>query len=107
MPLQDVRSLRIFLEALLSSFTLLFICHASENVVDESERLANAVYHVDFVGTNLSFQRSLIIIMQQTQKPLVIKAGSLIDVSLVTYTAILRASYSSYTMLKAVHTNNA
>ncbi|KAK4878647.1 hypothetical protein RN001_011153 [Aquatica leii] len=53
---QDVRVVGVFVEALVISMQSLIVCNAGEKVVYEGGRVADAVYEVDFVGTDLRFQ---------------------------------------------------
>ncbi|KAK4878347.1 hypothetical protein RN001_010853, partial [Aquatica leii] len=85
LPMQDVNAFRILLEAVIGSFCTVLICNAGENLTHESERMLDFAYDVDFVGTDLRFQKSLVIIMRKSQEPVRLKAGKLIDISLVTF----------------------
>ncbi|KAF5306036.1 hypothetical protein FQR65_LT00751 [Abscondita terminalis] len=106
LPVKDLSSVTVFFEVLLALLAIFLICTASNNIDNENIRLAKAVYEVNFVGTSLSFQKSLIIILRQVQKPIEIKSARIMNVSFITFTAILRTIYSAYTMLKTVRSNN-
>ncbi|KAF5307432.1 hypothetical protein FQR65_LT06946 [Abscondita terminalis] len=106
LPVKDMSSVTLFLEVLAGLFAIFLICAAADNIDNESIRLANAVYEVNFVGTSVSFQKSLIIILRQAQRPIEIKSAGIMSVSFVTFTAILRTMYSAYTMLKTMRSNN-
>ncbi|KAF5307431.1 hypothetical protein FQR65_LT06945 [Abscondita terminalis] len=106
LPVKDFSNVTLFLEVLSVLLLIFLICAASDNIDNENIRLAKAVYEVNFVGTSLSFQKSLIIILRQAQKPLEIKSAGIMNVSFITFTAILRTIYSAYTMLKTVQSNN-
>ncbi|KAF5289615.1 hypothetical protein FQR65_LT11806 [Abscondita terminalis] len=106
LPVRDLTSVALFLEVVSALFAIFLICAASDNIDNESIRLAKAVYEVNFVGTSLSFQKSLIIILRQAQKPIEIKSAGIMNVSFITFTAMLRIIYSAHTMLKTVRTNN-
>ncbi|KAF5289696.1 hypothetical protein FQR65_LT11750 [Abscondita terminalis] len=106
LPVQDLSSVTVLLEVLLILYAIFLICAASDNIDNESIRLAKAIYEVNFVSTSLSFQKSLIIILRQAQKPIEIKSAKIMNVSFITYTSILRAIYSAYTMLRTVRSNN-
>ncbi|KAF5289697.1 hypothetical protein FQR65_LT11751 [Abscondita terminalis] len=106
LPAQDLSSVTVLSEVLLALTAIFLICAASDNIDNESIRLAKAIYEVNFVGTSLSFQKSLIIILQRAQKPMEIKSAGIMNVSFLTFTAILRTMYSAYTMLKTLHSNN-
>ncbi|KAF5278835.1 hypothetical protein FQR65_LT03523 [Abscondita terminalis] len=105
LSIQDVGGIRIFLEVLTGLQSIFFICLAAENIERENERLTNAVYDVNFVGTSLNLRKSLIVIMQQTQKPIGMKALGIMNVSLITFGAIVRTIFSTYTMLKTVNSD--
>ncbi|KAF5271836.1 hypothetical protein FQR65_LT05067 [Abscondita terminalis] len=106
LPIKDFNSVTVFLEGLSALFAIFLMCAASDNVDNENIRLAKAVYEVNFVGASLSFQKSLIIILRQAQKPIEIKSAGIMSVSFITFTAILRTIYSAYTMLKTMQSNN-
>ncbi|KAF5306035.1 hypothetical protein FQR65_LT00750 [Abscondita terminalis] len=106
LPVKDLSNVTLFFEVLSVLLVVFLICAASDNIDNESIRLAKAVYEVNFVGTSLSFQKSLIIILRQAQKPIEIKSAGIMNVSFITFTAILRTIYSAYTMLKTVQSNN-
>ncbi|KAF5304240.1 hypothetical protein FQR65_LT08047 [Abscondita terminalis] len=106
LPVKNLSNVTFFLEILSGLLALFLICAAADNIDNESKRLAKAVYEVNFVGTSLSFQKSLIIILRQAQKPIEIKPAGIMAVSLITFTAILRTIYSAYTMLQTVQSNN-
>ncbi|KAK4878709.1 hypothetical protein RN001_011215 [Aquatica leii] len=105
LPLQNINAFRILLEAIIGSFCTILICNAGENLTQEGQRLSEFAYDVDFVGTDLRFQTCLMIIMRKSQQPIRLKAGKLIDISLVTFAWIMRASYSLYAVLKTANSN--
>ncbi|KAF5304236.1 hypothetical protein FQR65_LT08043 [Abscondita terminalis] len=106
LPVKDLNSVTVFLEALSALLAIFLICAASDNIDNENIRLAKTIYEVNFVGTNLSFQKSLIIVLRQAQKPMEIKSAGMMNVSLITFTAILRIICSAYTMLKTVQSKS-
>ncbi|KAF5307435.1 hypothetical protein FQR65_LT06949 [Abscondita terminalis] len=106
LPVRDLSSVTLFLELLLIMLAIFLICSAADNIDNESIRLAKAVYEVNFVGTSLSFQKSLIIILRQSQRPIEVRSAGIMSVSFITFTAILRTMYSAYTMLETLRSNN-
>ncbi|KAF5278836.1 hypothetical protein FQR65_LT03524 [Abscondita terminalis] len=107
-PINDMANFRFFEEILAGFQTVFFISWASENIEIENEQLTKSVYDVDFVGAGakLPFQKSLIIILQQTQKPIGVKCAGIMNVSMITFTGIVRTIYSTYTMLKTVRSDD-
>ncbi|KAF5283287.1 hypothetical protein FQR65_LT14029 [Abscondita terminalis] len=102
---QDVGVTGIMLECLIVSIHSLMICNAGENVIRQSGLIADAVYEIDFVGTDLRFQKSLTMVMRFAQIPVRIRAWNLVDVSFVTYTSIISKTYSAFVMLKNLNAN--
>lgn len=82
-----------FYKTVLEGTSLVFATYlinaCGENVTHESNQIANTVYEIDFVGTDLRFQKSLVTLMRQSQKPIRVKAGKFIDISLIAYTQVL------------------
>ncbi|KAF5273048.1 hypothetical protein FQR65_LT04790 [Abscondita terminalis] len=89
LSLQDLRTYRIFFETMAVSIDLFLISLAGENLTHESGRISNAIYEIDFLGTDIRFQKSLIILIRQSQQPARIKAGKFIEISLMSFTKIL------------------
>ncbi|KAF5284629.1 hypothetical protein FQA39_LY16987 [Lamprigera yunnana] len=105
-PTGDISSVSIFGETLTALFATFIICMSGEIMVHESEQISRVAYEIDFVGTDLRFQKSLLFIMGQAQKSVPLKAEKLVSISLLTVTSILRASYSAYAMLKSTNDSN-
>lgn len=60
-------------------------CYWGNQVRLESEKVAIACSQVDFVGTDVQFQKSLCLIIRRCQKPIVLTAGKFTTLSLQTY----------------------
>ncbi|KAF5270815.1 hypothetical protein FQR65_LT17797 [Abscondita terminalis] len=88
-PAGDIRTMRALLEGLSVCLPTLLICNAAENMATESAKLALAASTIDFVGSDLGFQKYLVMIIRQAQKSPRIKAGKCIDVSLLSFTKVL------------------
>ncbi|KAF5308587.1 hypothetical protein FQR65_LT06135, partial [Abscondita terminalis] len=86
MPAEDIRTIRVLVEVLVVCFPALLICNAGENMANESQKVAEVAYEIDFIGTDVGFQKCLIMIMRQAQTSATIKAGKFFDVSLLSYT---------------------
>ncbi|XP_031341105.1 odorant receptor 67a-like [Photinus pyralis] len=54
----------------------------------EIETVSNTCYHINFIGTDLRFQKSLIIIMRRCQKPVVIIVGKFTALSIVVFVTV-------------------
>ncbi|KAF2887354.1 hypothetical protein ILUMI_18819 [Ignelater luminosus] len=71
----DSRIFVAFGELLLGLGQTILICFWGEQVINESQLVANAVFDMDFVGTDVRFQKGLILIMQRSQKPVTLTAN--------------------------------
>ncbi|KAF5273049.1 hypothetical protein FQR65_LT04791 [Abscondita terminalis] len=85
LSLQDIRTYRLFYEGVSMSFALFVVCKAGQEVVYQNDLIASAIYEIDFVGTDIRFQKSLVLLMRQTQKPIRIMGGKFVEISLITF----------------------
>ncbi|XP_031344684.1 putative odorant receptor 85d [Photinus pyralis] len=72
-----------------------FLC---VQVVTESERLLYSYYEIDFVGTDLRFQKALVLLMTRAQRPTNFTIGNFAPLSMGAIVTVLKASIS-YLML--------
>ncbi|KAG7310955.1 hypothetical protein JYU34_003801 [Plutella xylostella] len=72
----------------------------------ESEQVIRAVYQSDWIDRSETFKRTLKLLVERAQKPVIMTAYSIISLSLSTFISIMKTAYSSYTLLRAVHTRN-
>lgn len=63
---------------------LIFNSFWGTKVITESLALAKSCYEVEFVGTDIRFQKALILIMQRSQSPFKLTLGRFAALSLVT-----------------------
>ncbi|XP_031338818.1 odorant receptor 43a-like [Photinus pyralis] len=75
-------------------------CYLTQRVLTENEALAFSCYDVDFVGTSLPFQKSLILIMARAQRSIRFTVGKFAPLNIVTLVTILKASYSYFMLLQ-------
>ncbi|KAK5640861.1 hypothetical protein RI129_009408 [Pyrocoelia pectoralis] len=99
----DVRFLKCFTDSSSALFPVFLLCFWSHQVAHESEQVAKYVFQANFAGSDLRLQKSLSLIMLRSQRPVLLKAGKLIEISLPTFVSIIRASYSAYMVLRSVH----
>ncbi|XP_063912024.1 odorant receptor 94a-like [Zophobas morio] len=81
-------------------FQIFFYCYYGTLLIEESKTLPNAVYMSKWYECSIGAQKALGILMERSQKPMVVTAGKLFDLSLVTFTTILRRAYSLLAVLK-------
>ncbi|KAJ3656609.1 hypothetical protein Zmor_015673 [Zophobas morio] len=67
---------------------------------EENQTLIQAVYTGKWYEYDLKSQRALIILMERSRRPMIVTAGKILDLSLETFTTILRRAYSLFAVLK-------
>ncbi|KAK5640970.1 hypothetical protein RI129_009517 [Pyrocoelia pectoralis] len=103
LPISDVRVVVIVIEAATAFFPILMVCYYGEELGFNSQEVGNAAYQLDFVGTDTRFQKSLIMIIRQSQSTNRIKAGGMIELSMETTVWMLQAAFSAYMMLRTIN----
>ncbi|XP_047106951.1 odorant receptor Or2-like [Schistocerca piceifrons] len=82
------------------SIQIYFYCWTADVITQQGEALSLAAYSSHWVGAGAGFQRALSIVMARAQKPLLITAGHLYPVNTAAFVALMKASYSYYTLLR-------
>lgn len=57
---------------------LYIMCYWANQILIESKRVAEACYHTNFVGKDVRFQKSLVLIMLRSQKPVQLTIGKFV-----------------------------
>lgn len=84
-PLTNMECLRDVGIALSIIMKTLMVCYWGNEVRLESRTIASTCYQAHFEETNYMFQKGLLMIMVNSQKPIIIMAGKLTTVSLNTF----------------------
>ncbi|KAJ3656627.1 hypothetical protein Zmor_015687 [Zophobas morio] len=87
-----------FLITILSEIFL--FCYYGTTLFEENNSLMRAVYMGNWYDYDNKSKTSLLILMERSKRPLVITAGKLLELSLETFTTILRRAYSLLAVLK-------
>ncbi|XP_044258923.1 odorant receptor Or1-like [Tribolium madens] len=74
-------------------------CYFGSTLYEESNSLTNAVCMGKWYNYDLQSKKLLIILMERSKKPIVVTAGKILDLSLVTFTTIIRRAYSLLAVL--------
>ncbi|KAJ3643967.1 hypothetical protein Zmor_026646 [Zophobas morio] len=77
-----------------------FYCYYGSTISEECDSLTDAIYMAEWYNYDVKIQKSLLILMERSTKPVVVTAGKTVDLSLLTFTTILRRSYSLLAVLK-------
>ncbi|XP_055845058.1 odorant receptor 7a-like [Episyrphus balteatus] len=75
------------------------ICYFGNSLMEETEQLTTAIYNCNWTDQTLKFQKSLIIFMQRSQRENILTAGGLLTINLQTFIAIIRFSFSMFTVV--------
>ncbi|KAF5277138.1 hypothetical protein FQR65_LT03844 [Abscondita terminalis] len=81
-PLNSIHMLSILMEATSSTLPALIHCVNGEKLIKESTKVGDAVYEMDFVGSDIKFQKKMIVLIRRSQNVISVKAGNVVDVSL-------------------------
>ncbi|XP_075971492.1 uncharacterized protein LOC142973553 [Anticarsia gemmatalis] len=83
-------------------FTLYLICRWCEEITSQSQKIGQAAYCSGWEG-GLSMvpgvKATIMIVIVRSNKPLVFRAGGMYDLSLSSYTNLVKASYSALNIL--------
>nr|QJX74366.1 odorant receptor 89 [Ceracris kiangsu] len=79
---------------------LYFYCWTADVITEQGEALSSAAYSSGWVGSSAGFQRALSVVMARAHRPLVMTAGRLYPITTATFVALMKASYSYYTLLR-------
>ncbi|CAD6244795.1 GSCOCT00013878001.3-RA-CDS, partial [Cotesia congregata] len=94
-----IRGIAIVITSLMCVLAFTF---PADDLYKMGEEIAHAVYDSNWIGTSLSLQKSVIIIMCRSQKPLVIKVdGILPALTCKFYASFLSMTMSYFTTLRA------
>ncbi|RZB40831.1 7tm 6 domain containing protein, partial [Asbolus verrucosus] len=89
-------SLVVFSQFAASVFVICFCCLQ----LSESNTVADAIYMGKWYDYDAKCKKALILLMERSKLPLTVTAGKIIELSLPTFTTVLRRSYSLIAVLK-------
>ncbi|XP_031354289.1 odorant receptor 4-like isoform X2 [Photinus pyralis] len=81
---------------------LLLTCFWAEYVLHEGVQVSSAVYHSHFVGTDVRFQKGLVLVIQRSQREATLTAGNMATVKLATMAWIIKSAYSAFMMMRSL-----
>nr|QNS36255.1 olfactory receptor 94b [Mythimna separata] len=82
----EFASMTLFISCILTE--LFLYCYYGNEVTDESERVTQSLYSMDWRRARLPFRRSLVLVMERAKRPLRPTAGRIIPLSLDTYVTV-------------------
>nr|AIG51873.1 odorant receptor [Helicoverpa armigera]QPX50343.1 odorant receptor [Helicoverpa armigera] len=94
----EFASMALFISCILTE--LFLYCYYGNEVTDESERVSQSLYSMEWRRARLTFRRSLVLVMERAKRPLRPAAGRVIPLSLDTFVKIIKSSYTFYAVLR-------
>ncbi|XP_068909852.1 odorant receptor Or2-like [Tenebrio molitor] len=65
----------------------------------KSNTVTDAIYMGKWYNYDMTCRKALIVLMERSKRPMVVTAGKILDLSLISFTTILRRSYSLLAVL--------
>ncbi|XP_053663999.1 odorant receptor 4-like [Anopheles marshallii] len=84
---------------------LLMLCVYGEDIIESSGALINAAYGCQWYEESKPFQRTVLQIIHRSQQPVLLTAWKIWPIKMNTFSRILQASWSYFTLLKTVYRN--
>ncbi|XP_063988385.1 odorant receptor 46a-like [Diachasmimorpha longicaudata] len=78
---------------------IFIFCDAANEVTIKSQTIADAIYDMDWTSLSVNSKKSLVLIMVRTLRPIMYTSGHVISLSLVSFSSLLKLSYSVYNIL--------
>ncbi|RZB39333.1 7tm 6 domain containing protein, partial [Asbolus verrucosus] len=79
--------------------SILVICLCCWQLI-MSNNVTTAIYMSNWYDYDINSKKALMVLMERSQTPMIVTAGKILDLSLVTFTTILRRAYSLLAVLK-------
>ncbi|XP_075155684.1 odorant receptor 7a [Haematobia irritans] len=76
------------------------LCYYAQCLMDENNRLAEVIFHSNWINQDLQYKKMLIFFMQRTQKTIEFSAGKIFPITLNSFLSIAKFSFSLYTVIK-------
>ncbi|XP_047030309.1 odorant receptor Or1-like [Helicoverpa zea] len=84
------------------TFQVFIYCYQGNQLSEESSEIAGAAYECPWYKCSVRVRRGLLIVMVRTRRALRLTAGGFTTLSLASFMAIIKASYSLFTLLQQV-----
>ncbi|XP_036215193.2 odorant receptor 7a isoform X2 [Bactrocera oleae] len=78
-------------------------CYFSQCLINESDKLANVIFHSNWIEQSSEYRKLLIFFLQRSQRPMFLTAGKLFPVSLSSFVSIAKFSFSLYTFIEKMN----
>nr|XP_011308185.1 PREDICTED: odorant receptor Or1 [Fopius arisanus] len=74
-------------------------CYSGHQITLQSSKVSDAIFSMDWPGLGVASKKSLILIMQRSQKPLLFTTGYIITLSINSFNSLIKLSYSVFNVL--------
>ncbi|KAF5291262.1 hypothetical protein FQR65_LT11440 [Abscondita terminalis] len=102
-PITDGLFLTLSIYIILAFVPMQIVCYYGNEVIIQSQDIANCCYDAHFVGADIRLQKGLLLTIQRSQRPIKITVGKFAPLSLATSLAIMRAAYSYFMVLRELN----
>lgn len=82
---------------------ILLPCYLCNELTLSSENLINEIFHSDWMKTDRETKKILLILVENTKKPLMITFHGVMDVNLITFRSIMKSAYSLFAVLRRLN----
>ncbi|KAF5296983.1 hypothetical protein FQR65_LT10135 [Abscondita terminalis] len=93
----DLKFIQITIVLFAALITAFFTSYWGSELVKHYMEIGISCYELDFVGTDLRFQKCLCLMIQQTQQPVQFTVGGFNSLSMRTFLIVIKAAYSYFT----------
>ncbi|KAF5292058.1 hypothetical protein FQR65_LT11324 [Abscondita terminalis] len=100
-PLSDVQCVRDLGIAVSVAVKTLIVCYYGNEVTLESEAITTVCFDAHVEINDLNYQKAMMMMIQKSQRPIQVSAGSFIPISLKTFIWIIKTSYSYFAVLRS------
>ncbi|XP_031355783.1 odorant receptor 4-like [Photinus pyralis] len=99
-PIFSIASLRLIFYLLMGFLPFFIDCYLSNVVMIESAEIAYSCYQIDFIGTDLRFQKMIIMVIGRWQKSVKFTIGKFAPLEIATSLTVAKASISYFMLLQ-------
>ncbi|XP_058805756.1 uncharacterized protein LOC131672509 [Phymastichus coffea] len=84
------------------TFNIFTFCYIGEQLSEQCSNIGNVVYNVSWYRLSSNDARSLLMIIMSTHRPVVLTAGKMTSLSILSFSKVLKASLTYLNMLRTV-----
>ncbi|KAB0800143.1 hypothetical protein PPYR_08023 [Photinus pyralis] len=99
-PMQSTAAVLSIFEMLAVITSMFVLSYFGTQLSTASQNVANACYELDFIGLDVRFQKSLLMIIMRCQRPAWLSVGGFTNLSIAVFTWMMRSTYSYFMILR-------